>query len=70
MCQWINDTIQEAYDNGTWEEAFEATLGKSGVDTPEPPAMDPCARPDPSSPTRRLGAAPAPRRTPHAAAPT
>lgn len=42
MCQWITDTIKEAQENGKWEEAFEATLGKSGVETPEPPAMDPC----------------------------
>ncbi len=42
MCQWITDTIKKAEDDGTWADAFEATLGKSGVDTPEPPAMDPC----------------------------
>jgi glutamate transport system substrate-binding protein len=42
MCQWIVDTIKAAQEDGTWAEAFEATLGKSGVDTPEPPAMDPC----------------------------
>jgi len=42
MCQWIVDTLTEAEDNGDWATAFEATLGKSGVDTPEPPAMDEC----------------------------
>ena len=42
MCQWITDTIKKAEDDGTWAKAFEATLGESGVDTPEPPAMDPC----------------------------
>lgn len=42
MCQWITDTIEQAQEDGTWAEAFEATLGKSGVETPEPPAMDPC----------------------------
>ena len=42
MCQWISDTIQEAYDNGDWESAFEATLGQSGVDTPEQPEFDAC----------------------------
>jgi glutamate transport system substrate-binding protein len=30
-------------DDGTWAEAFEATLGESGVETPEPPAMDACS---------------------------
>ena len=43
MCQWITDTLKKAEDDGTWDKAFEATLGKSGVDTPEPPAMDACA---------------------------
>ena len=31
-----------AYEDGTWDEAFEATLGESGVETPEPPAIDEC----------------------------
>jgi len=42
MCEWINETLQKAYDNGDWAEAFESTLGKSGADTPEPPKLDPC----------------------------
>ncbi|HEX8509914.1 MAG TPA: glutamate ABC transporter substrate-binding protein [Propionibacteriaceae bacterium] len=43
MCQWITDTLKKAEDDGTWDKAFEATLGKSGVETPEPPKMDPCS---------------------------
>ena len=43
MCEYITDTLQEAMDDGTWAEAFEATLGESGVETPEPPQMDPCS---------------------------
>jgi glutamate transport system substrate-binding protein len=43
MCQWITDTIKKAQDDGKWADAFEATLGKSGVETPEPPAMDDCS---------------------------
>jgi glutamate transport system substrate-binding protein len=43
LCQYITDTLQDAMDDGTWAKAFESTLGESGVDTPEPPAMDPCA---------------------------
>jgi len=43
MCQFITDTLQTAMDEGTWAEAFEATLGESGVETPEPPAMDACS---------------------------
>ena len=42
MCEWINEVIQEAYDDGTWAEAFEATLGERGAETPEPPELDPC----------------------------
>ena len=42
MCQWITDTLKKAEDDGTWDQAFEATLGKSGVETPDPPKMDPC----------------------------
>lgn len=43
MCQWINDVLQKAFDDGGWAKAFELTLGPSGVETPEPPALDPCA---------------------------
>jgi glutamate transport system substrate-binding protein len=43
MCQWITDTLAAAEEDGAWATAFEATLGKSGVDTPEPPALDECA---------------------------
>jgi glutamate transport system substrate-binding protein len=42
MCQWILDTLTAAQEDGTWAEAFEITLGKAGVETPEPPEMDPC----------------------------
>lgn len=43
MCQYITDTLQKAMDDGSWAKAFEATLGESGVDTPEPPQMDSCS---------------------------
>ena len=42
LCQWISDTIEQSYEDGTWEEAFQATLGQAGVETPEPPELDPC----------------------------
>ena len=42
MCQWIVDTLTAAQEDGAYDDAFEATLGESGVDTPEPPAMDEC----------------------------
>ncbi|CAM3504175.1 glutamate ABC transporter substrate-binding protein [Nocardioides dubius] len=41
-CEWINGALTEAFEDGSWAEAFESTLGKSGVETPEPPALDPC----------------------------
>ncbi|TNM46136.1 glutamate ABC transporter substrate-binding protein [Nocardioides albidus] len=43
MCEWITETIEEAQEDGDWAKAFELTLGKSGVDTPEPPEMDACS---------------------------
>ena len=42
MCEWINGVLQEAYDDGSWAEAFEATLGEGGAETPDPPALDEC----------------------------
>jgi len=42
MCQWVNDTLQASYDDGTWAKAFASTLGQSGVETPKPPALDDC----------------------------
>jgi glutamate transport system substrate-binding protein len=42
MCQWINDTLEASFEDGSWEAAFESTLGQSGVETPEPPELDPC----------------------------
>lgn len=42
MCEWIVETIEDAQEDGAWADAFEATLGKSGVETPEPPAADAC----------------------------
>ncbi|MGH8976783.1 MAG: glutamate ABC transporter substrate-binding protein [Acidimicrobiia bacterium] len=37
---FLNDTLEESFEDGTWAEAFEATLGASGAETPEPPAVD------------------------------
>jgi glutamate transport system substrate-binding protein len=41
MCQFVRDTVQASFDDGGWAKAFEATLGQSGVETPEPPKLDP-----------------------------
>ena len=42
MCEWINGVLEESFEDGSWEEAFEATLGESGVETPEPPDLEEC----------------------------
>ena len=36
---FINDVLEEAYEDGSWAEAWEATAG-SVLETPEPPAVD------------------------------
>lgn len=43
FCKFMNETLEEAYKDGTWEKAFEETLGKSGSKTPEPPKLNECA---------------------------
>lgn len=43
MCEWINGVLTDAFEDGGWAEAFEITLGPSGVEVPDPPALDPCA---------------------------
>ena len=42
MCEWINGVLEESFDDGSWAEAFERTLGPSGVEVPDPPALDEC----------------------------
>jgi glutamate transport system substrate-binding protein len=42
MCQWINDTLEQANKDGKWAEAFKSNLGASGAKTPEFPKLDPC----------------------------
>lgn len=36
---FINDVLEESYEDGTWERLFEETAG-TVLDTPEPPAVD------------------------------
>jgi glutamate transport system substrate-binding protein len=36
---FINDVLEESYDNGDWDKAWEATAGKV-LETPDPPAVD------------------------------
>ncbi len=42
MCEWINDVLTEAFEDGTWEESFNAHLGVEGEDAPEAPTLDEC----------------------------
>ncbi|WP_374999550.1 glutamate ABC transporter substrate-binding protein [Aeromicrobium sp. CTD01-1L150] len=42
MCQFLTDTIQDAFDDGDFETAFDLTLGKSGNEVPEAPELDAC----------------------------
>jgi glutamate transport system substrate-binding protein len=41
---WINEVLTEAYDDGSWADAWEATAGKV-LDLPEPPTVDDYTRP-------------------------
>ena len=43
FCQFLNDTLTKAFQDGTWKTAFDNTLGKSGVEAPSPPTLDPCS---------------------------
>ena len=36
---FINDTLEAAYEDGSWAKAWEDTAGKV-LETPEPPAVD------------------------------
>ncbi|MCL3860165.1 glutamate ABC transporter substrate-binding protein [Actinotalea sp. K2] len=36
---WINDVLEEIYEDGTWTAAWESTAG-TVLPTPEPPAVD------------------------------
>ncbi|WP_235736863.1 glutamate ABC transporter substrate-binding protein [Nocardioides alcanivorans] len=42
MCEWINSVLESSFEDGSWAEAFELTLGPSGVETPDPPTLQPC----------------------------
>ena len=37
---FINDRLEEIYEGDEWADAFSATLGKIGLETPEPPDVD------------------------------
>jgi glutamate transport system substrate-binding protein len=37
---FINDSLQKAFDNGDWQRAYDATLGKSGSTAPSKPTIE------------------------------
>ncbi len=43
MCEFLNETLEASYEDGTWADAFASTLGESGVETPDTPELDPCS---------------------------
>ncbi len=41
MCEFLNKTISDSFQDGSWKKAFDATLGESGQEAPSPPEVDP-----------------------------
>jgi glutamate transport system substrate-binding protein len=37
---FINDSLQKAFDSGDWQKAYDATLGKSGSPAPTKPTLE------------------------------
>ena len=37
---FLNETLEKLFDNDSWADAFESTLGTLGLKTPEPPTID------------------------------
>jgi glutamate transport system substrate-binding protein len=48
---FINDVIEESYENGDWKQAFDATVGTAGEEAPEPPPVDRYTETPPAPPT-------------------
>ena len=43
FCSFLNDTLNGAFADGSWQKAYEDTLGKGGAETPAKPTLDPCS---------------------------
>lgn len=65
---FLNDTLEEAYENGSWEEAFDSTVGQAGVEAPEPPAVDRYSSTGEASPAPDPSASTSPDASPSASA--
>ena len=46
MCDFLNEVLELSFEDGSWAEAFDTTLGMAGVETPDPPDLDPCPESD------------------------
>jgi len=42
MCEFLSDAMTNAFENGDWQKAFDATLGEGGSEAGDPPELDPC----------------------------
>jgi glutamate transport system substrate-binding protein len=42
-CERVNEILTESFEDGSWQEALEMSVGDSGYELPEPPALDDCA---------------------------
>ncbi len=41
-CEFLNEVLERSFEDGSWAEAFDTTLGMAEVETPEPPELDSC----------------------------
>jgi glutamate transport system substrate-binding protein len=42
-CEKVNEILTESFEDGSWQEALEQSVGDSGYELPEPPTLDDCA---------------------------
>jgi glutamate transport system substrate-binding protein len=40
MCDFLSETLTTSFEDGSWEKAFDSTLGEAGVEAPETPTVD------------------------------
>jgi glutamate transport system substrate-binding protein len=65
---FLNDKIEASYEDGSWKDAYERTVGTAGIPAPEPPPVDRYTSTG-SSPAATPTGATSPAATPTAASP-
>lgn len=51
FCKWLNDeAIPKLHEDGSWEEAYDSTIGQVAGEPPEPPEVGSCEQPGQPSP--------------------